>query len=711
MQNSSTEPSADAEKTMQIDMYTREIEEIADMLDALKEELERKEQLLLKVEETLEDTEKVLEDKIQSIVEKDEKLKNIEEILKRKEEDMRIQEEELQTNAALEYLSFRAREEDISGKMTELTDKEQLITTNLSFEELTNQIQEREELLRDLEQRIKEGETTESLQTGQVDPKILEEMEAREKELRARVDEVKEVEGRLMEMEHELRDKERELFDRTQKFQEQQAAGGTGSGVDPQIVEKLQAKEKEVINFKKQLEEMDIKLKERDEELKFRENELEKEHQKLVEQMGMDKGELAKLMANEQEMKYQIEREKKQIEREITEKIQRKSELRIQPLLKKIELLSKRNEELEVMDGDLERKHAELEMREMQLRERFEELSYSEEKLSKREERILSDRMDLEEERKKIQSTGHGGDLELMEEEIRLKNEELRQLEERLEERESFLREKEVEMKRMESQIIEKDLDMEIAVEKEKDVTKIKTGVRRLDDLLFGGLPLNSNVFVYGPPFTGKLVLLNLFIAEGLRKGVPGVFILTDKSPSEIRDGLKQVLPKVDVYEKKGLLRYIDAYSRGMGIDSEETNTTYIEKPTDLDELGMAVTNVQDMIAKEHKYHKVAFHSVSTIMAYTDAMTTFRFLQTLTSRNKRAGAVSQYCMDYGMFSDSEVQTLKHLMNGILEFKVDDLKSYLRVEGISDVRTRGWIEYTHTTKNLSLKGSFAVDHIR
>jgi KaiC/GvpD/RAD55 family RecA-like ATPase len=514
-----------------------------------------------------------------------------------------------------------------------------------------------------------------------------------------------------MEMEHELREKERDLFERTQKFQEQQAAGGTGSGMDPQIVEKLQAKEKEVMNFKKQLEEMDIKLKERDEELKFRENELEKEHQKLVEQMGMDKGELAKLMSNKQEMKYQIEREKKQIEREITEKIHRKSELRIQPLLKKIELLSKRNEELEVMDGDLERKHAELEMREMQLRERFEELSYSEEKLSKREERILGDRMDLEEERKKIQSTGHGGDLELMEEEIRLKNEELRQLEERLEERESFLREKEVEMKRMESQIIEKDLDMEIAVEKEKDITKIKTGVRRLDDLLFGGLPLNSNVFVYGPPFTGKLVLLNLFIAEGLRKGVPGVFILTDKSPSEIRDGLKQVLPKVDVYEKKGLLRYIDAYSRGMGIDSEETNTTYIEKPTDLDELGMAVTNVQDMIAKEHKYHKVAFHSVSTIMAYTDAMTTFRFLQTLTSRNKRAGAVSQYCMDYGMFSDSEVQTLKHLMNGILEFKVDDLKSYLRVEGISDVRTRGWIEYTHTTKNLSLKGSFAVDHIR
>ena len=66
---------------------------------------------------------------------------------------------------------------------------------------------------------------------------------------------------------------------------------------------------------------------------------------------------------------------------------------------------------------------------------------------------------------------------------------------------------------------------------------------------------------------------------------------------------------------------------------------------------------------------------------------------------------------YIVFSDSDVQTLKHLMNGIVEFKTDDLKNYLRVEGVCDVRTRGWIEYTHTTKNISLKGSFAVDHIR
>jgi KaiC/GvpD/RAD55 family RecA-like ATPase len=732
MQNGAADVPDDNAQALQIDAYTKEIEEIADMLDALKDELERKERLLIKVEETLEDTEKVLEKKIQSIVEKDEKVKKIEDILKRKEEDMRIQEEELQTNAALEYLSFREREDEISERMAEITDKESTIKSHLTMEEMDQQIKDREEFLKQIEERIKEAGTKEAATTGNVDPRLMEEIEQREDEIRERAEDLQDMQNRLINMEEELRDREEELMLRTREIREHAggegaagAATAAGGAPDPQLTQELQRKEleiqqlkkkltvtgKETKDSKKNLEEMEIQLKEREEELRYKENEIDEERKKLQEQIGMDKGELAQLMANEQEIKYQIEREIKKKERELQDKITRKSDLRIQPLLKKIELLTKRNEELETLEDDLEGKRADLEMREMQLRERFEEISFGEEKLGKREERLMNERMSLEEERKKAKSAGKGGDYELMEEELRLKNEELRQVEEQLSEREQFLREKEQEMKRMESKVINAELDMEFAVEKEKDAAKIKTGVRRLDDLLYGGLPLSSNIFIYGPPFTGKLVLLNLFVSESLRKGIPGVFILTDKTPSEIREGLKLVLPKVDVYEKKGLLKYVDAYSRSMDIDKEEANTVYVDKATNLDEISLAVSNLQDEISKEHKHHKIAFHSVSTIMAYTDAMTTFRFLQNLTSRNKRSKAITMYCMDHGMFKDSEVQTLKHLMNGIIEFKIDDLKSYMRVEGIGDVRTRGWIEYSHTTKSLNLKGSFAVDHIR
>jgi KaiC/GvpD/RAD55 family RecA-like ATPase len=343
--------------------------------------------------------------------------------------------------------------------------------------------------------------------------------------------------------------------------------------------------------------------------------------------------------------------------------------------------------------------------------ERFDEISFLEKKMAKREERIQAERMQLEEERKKVMMSRDGEHAMGVNEELQMKNEELKQLEDKLREREEFLKQKESEIQRMEDKVISTDLEMEIAVEKEKDIQKIKTGVRRLDDLMYGGLPLSSNIFIYGPPFTGKQTLLNLYIAEGLKKGIPALYLLIDKTPSEIRDNLKLVLPKVATFEKKGLLHYIDAYSRGMGIEGEETNTIYVDKPTDMDDILMAVTNLQKTMSGKSKYHKIALHSVSTLMAYSDAMTTFRFLQTLTSRCKRSGAASMFVMDRGMFSEAEVQTLKHLMNGVIEFKTEDLKNYLRVEGIGDVRTRGWIEYSHSTNSITLIGSFAVDHIR
>ena len=141
------------------------------------------------------------------------------------------------------------------------------------------------------------------------------------------------------------------------------------------------------------------------------------------------------------------------------------------------------------------------------------------------------------------------------------------------------------------------------------------------------------------------------------------------------------------------------------------SNAIYIENTTDMEEINVAVSNLQKTLGEKQKFHKVAFYTLSTIMRYSDPMSTFRFLQLLSSRNKRARAVSVYCLDQGMFDESDVQTLKSLMGGVLEFKKEDVKSFLRVEGIGDVRTPRWIEYSHSPKDIIIRGSFAEDHIR
>jgi KaiC/GvpD/RAD55 family RecA-like ATPase len=148
-----------------------------------------------------------------------------------------------------------------------------------------------------------------------------------------------------------------------------------------------------------------------------------------------------------------------------------------------------------------------------------------------------------------------------------------------------------------------------------------------------------------------------------------------------------------------------------MGIDVKEPNTIYVDNPTNLDAINLAVEGAHKAFSNKYKYHKLVFHSLSTLMAYTDPMTIFRFLQNFTSKSKRANGVSLLCMDAGISDPSAVMGLKHLMTGVIEFKIEDLKTYLRVEGLGQVRTQAWIQYTHSTKGLALKGAFEVEHIR
>jgi KaiC/GvpD/RAD55 family RecA-like ATPase len=308
----------------------------------------------------------------------------------------------------------------------------------------------------------------------------------------------------------------------------------------------------------------------------------------------------------------------------------------------------------------------------------------------------------------------------------------MEELEAKMQEREMFLKQKEIELKEMEDkmrepvvinvtqevkakpevddQVFEAELEMERTIEAEKEIMNVRSGVRRLDDMLYGGYPLNSNILLYGPPFCGKQTLMNLFIVDGIKRGVPGIFVLLDKTPSEIRDGLDKILPKREAYESKGLILFIDAYSKAMGLEEEEEFTVHIDQPTNTNQILEATKNLIKSLSQTNRYYKLAFSSVSTMMAYLDSVQTYRFLQNFTALNKKYSGVGLFNLESGMFNESDIQTLKHLTNGVIEFKLENQRHFLRVEGIGEARTRKWMEYSHSLKDLMIRGSFAVDHI-
>jgi circadian clock protein KaiC len=62
---------------------------------------------------------------------------------------------------------------------------------------------------------------------------------------------------------------------------------------------------------------------------------------------------------------------------------------------------------------------------------------------------------------------------------------------------------------------------------------RLTMGVARLDEMLGGGLPAGYSLLVAGPSGSGKTILATAFLAEGVRRGEPGVIVAFEQTPSQ----------------------------------------------------------------------------------------------------------------------------------------------------------------------------------
>jgi len=362
--------------------------------------------------------------------------------------------------------------------------------------------------------------------------------------------------------------------------------------------------------------------------------------------------------------------------------------------------LRKLRDELAFKDADYAKMSDRVKMKDAEFMRREEDLRYQAE-LNKRES------FKIEEARKEqatVEETDLKKRLEILEQAIKNKEEEIKS-------RETYLRKKEEELRIRESKAISEDIESkQEELRLEIQTEKAKTGNARLDDLLMGGIPFGTNLLIIGPAFIGKEVLINRFLIEGLQKGIPALIVTTDISPIEIREEINAIAPGVENFEKMGLLRYVDVYSKSMGMIEEDPFTMYVDHPTDYTGISKAIELITKGFKEKYETYRMAVRSISTLVTYSDPTSTYKFLQMVTGRAKRAKVVAMYTMDRGMHSETDIQTLAHQMDGSVEFKTDGVKTFLTVQGLSDVQSRTWIQYNYTKKGLNI-GSFALDHIR
>jgi len=62
---------------------------------------------------------------------------------------------------------------------------------------------------------------------------------------------------------------------------------------------------------------------------------------------------------------------------------------------------------------------------------------------------------------------------------------------------------------------------------------RLTMGVPELDTMMGGGLPSGYSLLVAGPSGSGKTILATAFLAEGVRRGEPGVIVAFEQTPSQ----------------------------------------------------------------------------------------------------------------------------------------------------------------------------------
>jgi hypothetical protein len=379
-----------------------------------------------------------------------------------------------------------------------------------------------------------------------------------------------------------LREHESRLMDKEKELEARERAFNLNGGEAPMLLERYRAElsDKEAEARKREadlharIQQLEAELKNREIELKLRDDEL-----KLAK---MSRPEANKEL--DQKIKGVQDKERKILE--LQESINSMKEL-----------LNDRDEELRGLKEIIS-------YRENELARREEDLSFRERKVTEEKRRL--------EEAKKITGGLEEADLKKRLDELKA---EIEKKERDLKAKEDYIRNKEAELRTREQGAIEEELkhkEAEIALE--TDTAKVKTGNPRFDDLLLGGIPFGSNVLVHGPPFVGKETMVNQFIAEGLKKGIPAIWVSTDKTTADLREEMKLVLPTYEDYEALGLVRYIDSYSRSMGDTTVDKYTVYIDEPTAHDRLMEAVDEVAKVFREKHEYYRLAFRTISTFI-------------------------------------------------------------------------------------------------
>jgi circadian clock protein KaiC len=160
-----------------------------------------------------------------------------------------------------------------------------------------------------------------------------------------------------------------------------------------------------------------------------------------------------------------------------------------------------------------------------------------------------------------------------------------------------------------------------------RPVEKVATGIPGFDLVADGGLPRQRATLVAGTAGSAKTVFAAHFLAAGIARGEPGVFVTFEDSAADLRRNLAGFGWNVAAWEEAGTWSFVDASP-----DPDQTTTVVGEF-----DLGALLARVEHAIARSGA-QRVSIDSLNALFVqYRDHALLRAELYRITTRLKRRG--------------------------------------------------------------------------
>lgn len=222
---------------------------------------------------------------------------------------------------------------------------------------------------------------------------------------------------------------------------------------------------------------------------------------------------------------------------------------------------------------------------------------------------------------------------------------------------------------------------------------RYQTGVQAIDNV-FKGFPSGTNILVLAPPFSLGEELVRALTRPD--KGEYAIYLTTDEQVDDLLHTLSLSYPDVN---RVGV---IDAITKSSSPQTADTLAVkYVSSPSDLTGIGIKFTQLSEAVftkkfpvdGTEEFPPPVRFcvQSLSTLLMFRKLEVLYQFLHILSSKLKKMEAMGVYILNNESFDEKTVSIIKQLMSVIIEVRVTESGSQMRIRSSGGVGI-DWIAF-------------------